>query len=194
MVRHAQALRAEGEIDAAINKLREAIGLDKENALARKDLGVAFLLKGQYVEAVASLEQSLTAAGYNPPYTTIWLYLAQAKSGEADAKVLARKNLQNRALTLEKNKWPYPVVWMFLGDLEPAEVLVGAKYENQKCEAYFHIGQWYLLQGKRERAIECFQQVELKKCPRYYTETIGAKLELKDLQAPQGSTAAKKCT
>jgi lipoprotein NlpI len=193
MVRHAQALRAKGEIDAAIDKLRKAIELDKANALAKKDLGVAFLLNGQHVEAVTSLEQSITAAGYNPPYTTIWLYLAQAKSGEADAKFLARNDLQRRSLTLKKNKWPYPVVWMFLGDLQPAGVLASAGYEDQKCDAYFHIGQWYLLQGKRERAIECFHSVELKKCPRYYTETIGSKLELKNLQAPRTSIAAK-CT
>jgi len=114
-------------------------------------LGVALLHKGRPAEAVASLEQSIAAAGNTPPYTTIWLYLAQAESGDADA----RQDLQKRSLALEKNKWPYPVVWMFLGDLEPAGVLARAPDKDQKCEAYFDIGQWFLLQGERDRAIGC---------------------------------------
>lgn len=187
IARHAQALRAKGEIDTVIDKLREAIELHKKNTLALKDLGVAFLLKGQHSEAVTSLEQSIAAAGYNPPYTAIWLYLAQAKSGDAEA----RKDLQERSLTLEKNKWPYPAVWMFLGDLEPAGVLARTTHKSDKCEAYFHIGQWFLLQGERKRAMKCFQRVNSENCPKVYNETIGAKLELKDLQVPEANTAAK---
>jgi len=187
IVRHAQALRAKGEIDAAIRKLQEALELHKGNALAMKELGIALLHKGRHAEAVASLEQSIAAAGNTPPYTTIWLYLAQAESGDAHA----RQDLQKRSLTLEKNKWPYPVVWMFLGDLEPAGVLARATRKNHKCEAYFDIGQWFLLQGEKDRAIGCFQQVNSEGCPRYYKETVGAKLALKQLQAPEANPAAK---
>jgi len=66
-------------------------------------------------------------------------------------------NIQDRV-------WPYAVGEMFLGKITPEQLIETASsqdkgiQEDQYCEAYFYIGQKYLLGNNKEGATESFQK------------------------------------
>jgi lipoprotein NlpI len=74
-------------------------------------------------------------------------YLAQERKGEAGAG-----QLQQNAVLLKGNAWPYPVVDLYLGQASPQAVMDSARWANEKCEAHFYVGQWHLLKKQLTQA------------------------------------------
>ena len=108
----------------------------------------------------------------------IWLYLATERQGKEGELAL---KLQAKAADL--NEWPGPVVSMFLGTINADVVLKKTtgkdkKVENErKCEAYFYMGQYYLIQGDKGKARELFQQAVARGVTPF-VECTAAKVEL----------------
>ncbi len=78
---------------------------------------------------------------------------------------------------------------LFLGNATPDEILSAAasmdtkKDREQHCEAYFYLGEYYLIAGHRSEAERSFQQ-SVDTGVSTFIEYAGAKNELKGLTHP----------
>ena len=76
-----QIYREQGKLDEAINELRTAIGLNRADADALYELGLAFLAKGENADAASAFEVALA---YVPDFTEAYQALAQAARANGD--------------------------------------------------------------------------------------------------------------
>ncbi|MEE8284321.1 MAG: hypothetical protein V3R63_04965, partial [Alphaproteobacteria bacterium] len=111
-------------------------------------------------------------------YPAIWLYLAQARVGGN-----GRADLKRAARNLDLKKWPGPVVSMFLGRVDPQQVLAQAndgdakKQREQRTGATFYVGQYHLIRGSRGKAKAQFLAT-LELGVKNFIEYMGARAEL----------------
>ncbi|NNU48260.1 rhomboid family intramembrane serine protease [Rhizobium sp. WYCCWR 11279] len=133
---------------------------------------------GKYEQAATGFATEATEDPANAPYFHLWRFFAQ-KRGK-DTKAIA--DLEIAAGKMDQGTWPYPVYRLFLGALKPDELMAKAADSNQRCEATFYSGEWYLLNGNTAEARPRFQTA-LSSCPATFLEYDGAKGELKSLGA-----------
>jgi hypothetical protein len=114
-------------------------------------------------------------------YLHIWQHLAYLHSGQDDGKEFAAYATPHLS-----NEWPSPVFSLFLGTATPDEVYQGAKkgkpadLQNQLCEAEVYVGEWGLLKGQKQPALQVFQAA-LSTCTQDQIERTIATSEIKDL-------------
>ncbi|WP_027684060.1 rhomboid family intramembrane serine protease [Rhizobium leguminosarum] len=131
---------------------------------------------GRYEQAATGFVAGATENPANAPYYDLWRFLAQMRGH--DTKAIA--DLRTAADKMDQGTWPYPVFSLFLGELKPDELMAKAADSNQRCEATFYNGEWYLLGGNSQEARPRFQAA-LSSCPTTYMEYDGAKGELNRL-------------
>jgi lipoprotein NlpI len=103
-------------------------------------------------------------------YAVIWLYLGRVRApgGKPDAEALRAETSK-----MDLNKWPGPVVSMYLGELTPETLRDTARSNNPKtdreqgCEANFYIGELRLMERRQEEATSLFRTA-LETCPRNF--------------------------
>ncbi len=87
-------------------------------------------------------------------YVAIWRYIANVRTGgdgTAELRTFANAHVKD-------DEWNAPIVHLFLGRITPTQCLAAAEDKNpkttkeQKCEAYFYAGQYYLLQDNEQNA------------------------------------------
>jgi lipoprotein NlpI len=105
-----------------------------------------------------------------------WLYLARSRLGGRDPVA----ELADNAAKLKPPEWPYPIVELFLGSRTPAATLGAANGVNQRCEAQFYVGEWYVLHRDGAAADSLKAAIEI--CPKHLIEYSSAQAELKRLQ------------
>jgi lipoprotein NlpI len=105
--------------------------------------------------------------------------LAQARvGGDKDTAVLAR-DFGN----VDQSAWPAAVFALYLGKGTPDAVRVAAAAgdpagkADRECEAAFYLGEFALLNGKRDEASPLLQDAG-DKCPVGFTERYAARGEL----------------
>ncbi len=112
---------------------------------------------GHYAEAAADFEHYLQLKP-NDNYRWIWWYMSEyhinKQAGLKLAKVRDKSDL---------TQWPWPIIMLFLGELT-VENIEQALTKHVKdtdprlfCEAFFYIGQYYLLQGNAAEARRYFE-------------------------------------
>lgn len=131
---------------------------------------------GKYEQAATGFADQAIEDPANAPYFYLWRFLAQKRGN--DTKAIA--DLEIAADKMDQATWPYPVYSLFLGALKPEEMVAKAADGNQRCEATFYSGEWYLLNGTTEEARPRFQTA-LSSCPKTFLEYDGAEGELKKL-------------
>lgn len=131
---------------------------------------------GRYEKAAEGFTAEAEENPTNAPYYYLWRFLAQGRGG--DAAALA--DLQSAAGKVDSGKWPYPVYDLFFGKLNPEEMATKAGNSNERCEATFYSGEWYLQRGDASEARQRFQTA-LSSCPITFLEYDGAKGELERL-------------
>ena len=77
-------------------------------------------------------------------------------------------------------QWPSPVIKMFLEQGTPEAMVAAADKPEDRCEAQYYLGQWYLMRDARARAIEPLHNA-VNRCPKTFIEYAGALAELKRL-------------
>ena len=171
------AYYAKRQYDRAIRDYNEALRLKPDYARAFNSRGIAKFYLARFEDAIPDLKK---AARVSPQdhFAAIWLYVAQVRAGQDGPS-----NLERAARILELNEWPGPVVSMFLGRMEPKQVLAQAndrnanKQRKQRTEATFYVGQYHLLRGSRGKAKALFQST-LELGVKDFVEYIGARAEL----------------
>nr|AOO94041.1 membrane protein [Rhizobium leguminosarum bv. trifolii] len=131
---------------------------------------------GKYQQAATGFALRTTENPPTAPYYHLWRFMAQRRGN--DTKAIA--DLKIAASKTDQGTWPYPVFSLFLGELKPDELMAKAADSNQRCEATFYNGEWYLLGGNTQEARQRFEAA-LSSCPTTYMEYDGAKGELNSL-------------
>jgi lipoprotein NlpI len=155
-----------------------AIKYKPDDANAIHNRGFANFYLGRF--AVAGEDFQHGAA--SDPYIAIWRHLARARSGQADTRELA----VNTIVKLDRAVWPGPVIALYLGQMNPAQVLAAAatgdakKRREQSCEASFYLGEDAVLHVEIGDAQRLFREA-LDRCPSGFVEHIAAEAELKRL-------------
>jgi lipoprotein NlpI len=169
-----------GDYDRAIADYNEAIRLNPQGASAYRSRGTANFNLGRFDASVSDLTESLRL---NPDqsYVLIWRYLSQSRSGD---RKLAENDLWAKSASLDKTKWPAPVIDFLLGKNTPAELLQAAEHRDtqtrrgQVCEAEFYIGEWHLLNSRPREANSLLSSAE-RDCPKAFVQYPAAVAELK---------------
>lgn len=164
----------------ALQDLQHAIELDPGNFYPYKSRGNLYFYLGRYEEAIEDFETYLRVH-YADPYRMIWHYLAnEVLTGQGADR------LKNYAERVNLNQWPGAVIKMYLDEGSVNQVLsslpgkMTEESRGQYCEAYFYIGQHYLLKGDVDSAKMFFVKAVRTDAKRYL-EYQYAKEELKKI-------------
>ena len=170
------------QYDKALDDFAQAIQLMPDFSHAYISRGHLFYYQGKFDEAIQDFSEG---ASFAKPedflYGTLWHYLATMRAGR-DGK----KGLQELVGDRDLKPWPGIVARLFMGQATPEEVLAAVKGDAkqslrmQQCEAQFYVGQYYLLNGERERAREAFGKT-VDTGVKMYIEYMYAQVELERL-------------
>jgi len=163
----------------AKDEFDQAIRLQPQFAPAYKSRAALNFDDGRFDAAQADLAQAARLLR-SDPYVRIWLYLAQARAGHADA---AARELGQSVADAGNGAWPGPVVQLYLGRSDPGSVFKAAQQgdaraqADQQCEAAFYVGEWHLLRGENGQALRLFEDAQ-RTCRKSFSESGGARAEL----------------
>src|SRR5262249_36078652 len=130
-------------------------------------------MKSEYSAAAADLQRSIELR--EDAYPLLWRYLARKRADGTGADELAAG-----AARLNGKHWPYPVIEFYLGQRSAGEMLGTAATSDERCEAQFYLGEWYLLGDNHTDAVTALRTAA-PTCPMIFYEYNGAVAELKRL-------------
>ena len=122
-------------------------------------------LRGHYQQAAQDFSLYLR---YKPTdmYRMLWMYLAEfyANSGDAELSNSAASLIRQYSEKSDLQQWPGALLQLYMGDIPLDNLLLALKPilsswdANYRCEVYFYVGQYHLLQGNKVQAIRYFDQ------------------------------------
>lgn len=169
-----------GLYDRAIADYGATLKLKPDFAFAYTNLGRVYFYQGNFSKAAASFENRLKIKPRHV-YPMLWLYLARARMGQDPKPELA-----GYMAHAKNGFWIYQAAMLYLGKATPEQVLDAARKGNphkrreREAEAYFYIGQYYLVNGDEKVAARYFRKVVDTGITRFY-EYTGAEVELRRL-------------
>jgi lipoprotein NlpI len=184
-----------GQFEKSIADYSKAISLGATDALAFRGRGVSRFYAGRLEEAGADLAKADEIADQETrTYCDIWLLLAYARLGKTVPDAVTR-----RIAAEAGGEWPRPALAMLTGTLAPDDLLrlleekKGDERHLALSEAYFYLGQHYLIGGDKKTARTYFEKArELGVV--FYTEHIAAGFELQRLANDSAITSAAPST
>ena len=159
----------------------EAIRLNPMYVRAYLSRSVTRFLNASFDAAGSDFSEAIRLDAKNA-HANIWRYLSRARGGDMN---LAKEELLTGATSLDKGKWPAPVIEVLLGHLNPGALLTTAKSKDSKtgrdqvCEAHFYLGEFYLLAGQSSASANLADAA--RDCPKNSYEYFAAEAELKRL-------------
>jgi len=175
-----------GESDLALADCNEAIRLDPKFTSAYINRGIVSLYAGLLPMAFADFNQWSQLDPKNA-YAVLWLDIV-GKRGNL------RSRLADATKQIDKNKWPGPIIRLYLGQSTAEAVLIAADDPNahtkkgQVCEANFFIGELMLQGSKKDEAAQLFR-LAAADCPTDFVQYSAANAELKALGISKISAA-----
>jgi lipoprotein NlpI/transglutaminase-like putative cysteine protease len=112
---------------------------------------------GQHDKAKQMAEEAVNHDG-NDMYALLWRYIVSGATPDSAAE------LQSAMGNVQDHAWPYEVGDLLLGKVTPEQLIADANSddtglrEDHYCEAYFYIGEKYLMTGDKAKANESFQK------------------------------------
>jgi lipoprotein NlpI len=173
------AYLAKADYERAIADYDRVIELDQSNPRVYLKRGVANLYLGANQKAAADLNRA-SELDRTDPYTALWLEIL-GKRGRGGSQ------LAKAATSMDMNKWPAPIVRLYLGQMTPADVNAAADNADaamkkaQTCEANFYGGKLASLRGKKDEAKRLFE-LAAAECPKSFIEYGAANSELRTLR------------
>jgi TolB-like protein len=136
------------------------------NVINAKDRGYIELIRGRYSmvegkykEAEQYWADSMTnlREPKNPDYDYALLYrfVMLNKLGNS---MMADSLIHDRLKTVGINSWPEPIIYFFAGSLKEEDLIRLAKRDWQKCEAFFFLGEKYLMSRNLIEAKKYFEE------------------------------------
>jgi tetratricopeptide (TPR) repeat protein len=168
--------------DKAVKDLELAAKLNNRDFDIWYHLGLAHYLKGDFKKAAKAYESCRAVAEKDDSLIAVsdWLYMTyrrQEKEYEA-AQVLERITLN---MKVEENKSYYDRLLMYKGIKKEAEIIHDKLTDLELATLGYGIGNWYLCNGDKARALAMFQKITSGK---YWPAFgfIAAETELKRLR------------
>jgi tetratricopeptide (TPR) repeat protein len=124
-------------------------------------LGLAYYMKGNYDKAISSYKKCLEFSNNNDldVKTHNWLYVTYRKIGNTDAADALAAVIPSRIRLVETRIY-HDLIMLYRGFVTP-EVLIRRNTNKGELEANvgYGIGNWYLMEGQVERAIQIFNRI-----------------------------------
>src|SRR6516165_3984061 len=161
------AYLSKGDYEHAIADYDRVVELDKNNPRVFLKRGVANLYLGAVQKAAADLSRSSELDPHDP-YTAIWLDILGKRSRGTG-------QLAKAATSIDMNKWPAPIVRLYLGQITAADANAAATNGDtatkkaQTCEANFYGGKFASQRGKKDEARRLFE-LAAAECPKSFLE------------------------
>lgn len=173
---YGNVLMALSEYKEAISEFNRALSIERQNTTAIYRRGNCHFLSNNLYDASDDYSKVLRI---NPQhrYAKIMFYLTGLRSG----KNFSTEHVDDH--TELESDWPNPILAFYSGQLKPDDLLLKAvdknivKEREKKSEAYFHIGQYYVISGDYEKAKQAFTSC-VNQNINYYMEYRGAQAEL----------------
>ena len=163
-----------GDLDRALADYSKAVELQPNNITFTKNIGYARFYRGDFKDAAADLLRAIELK--DDIYPMLFRFLARSRSGET-----AVSELEANAARLKTKEWPYAVIDLYLGRRQPDATLAAAVKPDDRCEAYFYVGQWHVLKDNKADA-EAALKTALDTCPKTFIEYAAAVAEWKRLR------------
>lgn len=119
---------------------------------------LAYWCMGQYGKAITDYNTNI-ASDPDDPYLYLLRYIASKHGNYNEGNVL-----QDFAYKLNGRQWISAVVDLYLGKISPQVCLNRSNHTNpqrdreQKCEAYYYLGEYYLFEKDENKAKEFFKK------------------------------------
>jgi lipoprotein NlpI len=172
-----------GQFDKSIADYSNAISFGAIVASTFKGRGISRFYAGQLEEAGADFAKALGLAGNETKvYSAIWLTVAYGRLGKPTPKDIIRQAAEE-----PRGQWPRPVLAMLTGAMSPEALLKlidqkkGDERQMALSEAYFYIGQHYLIVGDKKSAQASFEKAR-EQGVMIYIEHVAAGFELQRLR------------
>ncbi|MDH5326550.1 MAG: tetratricopeptide repeat protein [Gammaproteobacteria bacterium] len=140
----------------AFNDLHMAGKIEPNNSHVYATRGAMYFLLGRYQQAQKDFLLYLQIKPRDM-YRMLWLVLSEKYQDPSSKSVVA-----SMVQGLDLNAWPGALLRLYLNQVtaeDLVKVLAGAEMKRgHKCEAYYYLGQYYLLQNDRINAKRLFQQ------------------------------------
>jgi len=172
-----------GDFPHAVTDASHAVILGVGEARYLRQRGQARFYMKQFADAADDFARasSLERDASTQSYSDLWAVSAHQRAGKPLPVDIAK-----RAAERPRGDWPLPALAMLTGNMSPEEMLkivnrkTGDELTMTQTEAYFYLGQRYMMLGDRNNAREAFEKVRsLGVLP--YVEYTAAAFELKDL-------------
>lgn len=158
----ANAYRFAGDFQNAGRDFDEILKMDRNNFWAMKNKAMMTYQNAGNDEDLKKSALLLEKASLLQPsdvYCKIFLYIIRSKlkmEASGDLNAFAAANMKNATA------WPLPVIMLFAGKITPEDLLISSENSDkkknleQKCEAFYYLGEYFLLKGDKARASEYF--------------------------------------
>ncbi|HVI87745.1 MAG TPA: tetratricopeptide repeat protein [Dongiaceae bacterium] len=164
-----------GAAAKAIDSFSAVIKMAPDVGVYYANRGTAYLLTGDDNKATADFRKALQLEP-DEPFDALLLYIAEARSGD---RLKAKQELadfaahwsgpkkdqhDNSSANVETD-WPRPMIDFYLGKISLADVTEAAKrgdandQADQHFDLDFYLGQWALLDGRRDEGRQRLQNV-----------------------------------
>lgn len=146
------------EYSKAMDDYNKAIELYPGCAMAYKNRATIHWINGSFKNVINDYEEAIKIQPDNK-YLQILCYIAKDRVGENEKESLIKFYESHK-----DGKWPEPVIEMLLGNITPEKCIESASSNNpktdreQKCEAYFYIGEFYLINNDKAKAKGFFEK------------------------------------
>ncbi len=168
------------EFNQAYESFDSALDLQPEHEYAYLNRGIALYYGGRPNLAREDF-QVFHHGQLNDPYRLLWLYLAENQIDSVQAKI----DLEKRAESVSDATWAKSIINLYLGKQSQAtfiqalthNVKTNKELSDRLCEAYFYLGKYNQLHGKKGAAANFFK-LALSTNVFEFVEHRYAKLEL----------------
>lgn len=140
----------------AFNDLHMAAKIQPNNTYVYATRGAMNFLLGRYKFAVKDFKTYLKLKPKDM-YRMLWLYLSEKYQNRS-----AISAVPEMVKVVDLNDWPGALLRLYIGQVN-AEDVIKALSETRmsrghKCEAYYYLGQYYLLQNNKATALKLFKK------------------------------------
>jgi lipoprotein NlpI len=151
----AMAMAEKGDLKRALDEYDALLKIEPDDPVYLVGRAYTAFAVGNFAEAAAGFG-SLLQKKPESFYPVLMRFVARARLGEHDTPELRRN-----AEALDRNAWPWPLIALFLGEIQPDDLVAsisGPEQARRTCEIAFFLAEYDLLHRRRDEAAALMQK------------------------------------